>query len=85
MPRRSSKEHVFASVARRVVAHAIGETMLGDPLPDPNEGTILPPLRSESRGAKGGQARAAKLSPAKRKAIDKKAARARWSTSESGS
>jgi hypothetical protein len=29
-------------------------------------------------GAKGGKARAAKLSPAKRRAIAKKAARARW-------
>jgi hypothetical protein len=30
-------------------------------------------------GAKGGKARAAKLSPQKRKAIAKKAAKARWS------
>jgi len=31
-------------------------------------------------GLRGGKARAAKLSPAKRKAIAKKAAKARWNT-----
>jgi hypothetical protein len=35
--------------------------------------------------SKGGQARAAKLSPKKRKAIAKKAAEARWSPSQKGS
>lgn len=34
-------------------------------------------------GLKGGKARAAKLSPTKRRAIAKKAAAARWATNES--
>ena len=40
MPRRSSmgKDHDFATVARRVVEQAIGETLTGEPLPDPNAG-----------------------------------------------
>ncbi|MEO8067424.1 MAG: hypothetical protein ABI599_06995 [Flavobacteriales bacterium] len=37
-----------------------------------------------SLGSKGGKARAAKLSPAKRKAIAKKAARKRWSGGSDG-
>ncbi|MFZ0704676.1 MAG: hypothetical protein WAM71_03670 [Candidatus Korobacteraceae bacterium] len=40
MPRRSSKskDHDFATVARRVVEQAIGETLTGETLPDPDAG-----------------------------------------------
>jgi hypothetical protein len=79
MPKRSSKDHDFATVARRVVERAIGETLTGEPLPNPSEGKN-PAAVALGRlgGAKGGKARAAKLSPARRKAIAKKAADKRW-------
>ena len=81
MPSRSSKsrDHDFATVARHVVEQAIGETLTGEPLPDPNAGKN-PAAVALGRigGAKGGKARAKKLSAAKRKAIAKKAAAARW-------
>jgi hypothetical protein len=89
MPRRSStakpkrpgtaKDHDFATVARRVVEQAIGEQLDGSPLPNPNEGKN-PHAVALGRlgGQKGGKARAKALSPAKRKAIARLAARSRW-------
>ena len=81
MPTRSSKprDHDFATVARRVVEQAIGEHLDGTPLEDPNAGKN-PAAVALGRlgGAKGGKARAKALSPAKRRAIAQKAARARW-------
>jgi len=82
MPSRSSnsRDHDFSTVARRVVEQAIGETLTGEPLPDPNAGKNPAAVAlGKLGGAKGGRARADKLSPAKRKAIAKKAAKARWS------
>lgn len=67
------------TVGRRVVEQAIGEKLDGSPLDDPNAGKN-PHAVALGRlgGPKGGAARAAALSPAKRKAIAKKAAQARW-------
>jgi hypothetical protein len=82
MPRRSSKDHDFATVARNVVEKAIGEHLNGTPLEDENAGKNPAAVAlGKLGGAKGGKARAAKLSPAKRKAIAKKAARKRWGLS----
>jgi hypothetical protein len=79
MPTRSSKDHDFAPVARRVVEQAIGEHLDGTPLDDPNAGKNPAAVAlGKFGGAKGGRARADKLSPAKWKAIAKKADRARW-------
>lgn len=79
MPIRSSKDHDFATVARRVVEQAIGEKLDGSPLDDPNAGKNPAAVAlGKLGGARGGRARADKLSPAKRKAIAKKAAQARW-------
>jgi hypothetical protein len=66
-------------VARRVVEQAIGEHLDGTPLEKPDEGKN-PHAVALGRlgGKKGGKARAEKLSPAKRKAIARKAAEARW-------
>jgi hypothetical protein len=66
-------------IARRVVEQAIGEQLDGSPLPDKDAGKN-PHAVALGRlgGKKGGKARAEKLSPAKRKAIAKAAARARW-------
>jgi hypothetical protein len=79
MPTRSSKDRDFATVARRVVEQAIGEHLDGTPLEDPNAGKNPAAVAlGKLGGAKGGRARADKLSPAKRKAIAKKAAAVRW-------
>ncbi len=78
MPKKS--EHDFAVNAFRVVEQAIGEHMDGTALPDPNQGkNVAAVALGKLGGQKGGKARAAKLSPAKRKAIAKKAAQVRWS------
>jgi ribosomal protein S6E (S10) len=81
MPTRSSKpkDHDFATNARRIVEQAIGEKLDGSPLDDPNAGKNPAAVAlGKLGGAKGGAARAAALSPAKRRAIAKKAAQARW-------
>ena len=63
------------------VEQAIGEHMDGRPLEDPDAGKNPAAVAlGKLGGAKGGNARAAKLSPRKRKAIAKKAAAARWKT-----
>jgi hypothetical protein len=86
MPTRSSKPrgHDFATVAPNIAEQAIGEKLDGSPLDDPHAGKN-PAAVALGRlgGQKGGKARAEKLSPAKRKAIAKKAAKARWSARES--
>lgn len=82
MPKRSSKDRDFAVNAFRVVEQAIGEHMDGTPLIDPNTGKNLAAVAlGKLGGPKGGRARAAKLSAAKRKAIAKKAAKTRWNPS----
>jgi hypothetical protein len=81
MPTRSSKpkDYDFATLARNVVEQAIGEKLDGSTLPDPNAGKN-PAAVALGRlgGQKGGKARAEALSPRKRSAIAKKAAKARW-------
>jgi hypothetical protein len=69
----------FAVNAFRVVEQAIGEHMDGTPLenPDAKKNPAAVAL-GKLGGSKGGKARAAKLSPAKRKSIAKKAAKSRW-------
>ena len=77
----TSRDHDFATVARRVVEQAIGETLDGQPLPDKDAGKNPAAVAlGKLGGAKGGRARAEALSPAKRKAIAKKAAKTRWGT-----
>ncbi len=67
------------TVGRRVVEQAIGQKLTGEPLDDPNAGKNPAAVAlGKLGGAKGGAARAASLSPAKRKAIARKAAMARW-------
>ena len=67
------------TVGRRVVEQAIGEKLSGEPLDDPNAGKNPAAVAlGKLGGAKGGAARAAALSPTKRRDIAKKAAKARW-------
>jgi hypothetical protein len=79
MPSRSSKSRDFVAIARNVVEKAIGEHLDGRPLEDPDAGKNPAAVAlGKLGGAKGGKARAANLSPAKRKQIAKKAAAKRW-------
>jgi hypothetical protein len=78
-PKREGTPHDFTLTARRVVEQAIGEKLTGEPLDDQNAGKNPAAVAlGKLGGAKGGMARAKALSPAKRKAIAQKAARARW-------
>ena len=79
MPTRSSKNHDFTTIARRVVEQAIGEQLDGTPLENPDAGKN-PHAVALGRlgGQKGGAARAEKLSAKTRSAIARKAAAARW-------
>lgn len=78
-PKRAGTDHDFTVIARRVVEQAIGERLHGSPLPDKDAGKNPAAVAlGKLGGAKGGAARAAALSPAKRKAIARKAAQARW-------
>jgi hypothetical protein len=82
MPKRSSTDRDFAVNALRIVEQAIGEHMDGTPLENPDAGKNQAAVElGRLGGKKGGKARAAKLSPAQRKAIAKKAAAARWKRS----
>jgi len=79
MPSRSSKDHDFTTVARRVVEQAIGEHLDGTPLEDPNKGKNPAAVAlGKLGGAKGGKARAKALSPKQRIDIARIAAEARW-------
>lgn len=75
----TAKDHDFATIARRVVEQAIGETMDGKPLLDKDAGKN-PHAVALGRlgGATGGKARAEKLSARKRSEIARKAALTRW-------
>lgn len=79
MPTRSSKDHDFATVARRVVEQAIGEHLDGTPLEAPNAGKDpVAVARGKLGGVLGGPVRAAKLTPMQRKGIAVRAAGVRW-------
>ena len=78
MPKRSSKDEDVNETAFRVLQASIGEAT-----PPPTKAEVSAAAAALGRlgGRKGGPARAAALSPAKRKAIAKKAATARWAKS----
>ncbi|MGA8027697.1 MAG: hypothetical protein WB992_11170 [Bryobacteraceae bacterium] len=70
-------------MAPSIVEKAIGEHFDGTPSHDPNAGKNPHAVElGRLGGMKGGRARAQALTPAKRKAIAKKAARARWSNEQ---
>ena len=75
----SRRNQDFATKARRAVEKTIGERLDGTPLEDPNTGKNPHAVALGRLGAqKGGRARAARLSAARRSEIAKKAAAARW-------
>jgi hypothetical protein len=71
MLKRSSKD--MNQLAASIVSQATEQKP--EPKPEKNPAAVA---LGHLGGLKGGKARAAKLSPAKRKAIAKKAAQARW-------
>jgi hypothetical protein len=71
MPKRSSKD--LNQAAFSIVQQATGQV----PAPQPAKNPAAVAL-GRLGGLKGGKARAASLTPAKRKAIAKKAAEKRW-------
>jgi hypothetical protein len=86
MPKRSSiarrpgtaRNHDFVTVARQVVEQAIGEHLDGTPTGDEGGKNPAAVALGKLGGAKGGKARAAALSPRRRREIAAKAAAARW-------
>jgi hypothetical protein len=75
MPKRSSKQKDTQQLARSVL-----DAIVPDAEPKPEKPAKNPAAVALGKlgGLKGGKARAAKLSPARRKAIAKKAAAKRW-------
>jgi hypothetical protein len=73
MPKRSSTPKDVNQAARRIVDIVTGESILEEDTRNPAAVTL-----GRLGGLKGGKARAESMSPAKRKAIAKKAAAARW-------
>jgi hypothetical protein len=83
VPSRSSKDHDFTTVGRRVVEQAIGEKLTGEPLDDPNKGKSPAAVAlGKLGGAQGGAARAVALTPEQRQEIARTAAQARWKKSQ---
>jgi len=73
MRRGTSKDHDFATVARRVVEQAIGERLDGSPLPADDKDPVAV-ARGRKGGEVGGRERARSLTKSQRIAIAKKAA-----------
>ena len=77
MQKRSSMPRDPNQLAKRIVDMAIGEAE-PEPAPKGPEKNPAAVALGKLGGAKGGRARAAKLSPEERSAIAKRAAAARW-------
>ncbi|MFN0019403.1 MAG: hypothetical protein ACKVP0_14150 [Pirellulaceae bacterium] len=75
MPKRSSKQKDTQQLARSVLDAIVPDAEPAAAKPEKNPAAVA---LGRLGGLKGGKARAAKLSPAKRKAIAKKAAAKRW-------
>jgi hypothetical protein len=80
MRNRSSKREDLAETAFRVVGLATGTIQPPAAQPEPDRDALSAAAAALGRlgGLKGGKARAAALSPAKRRAIATKAATVRW-------
>jgi hypothetical protein len=75
MPKRSSTQKDTQQLARSILDAVAPDAEPPKPVKKKNPAAVA---LGKLGGAKGGPARAAKLSPAKRAAIAKKAAAARW-------
>jgi hypothetical protein len=79
MPKRPSKHEDVAQAAYRVVAEATGMIPPKPPKRRKNPAAVA---LGKLGGKKGGDARAAALSPKRRSEIDRKAAEKRWGSGE---
>ncbi len=79
--KRKKREHDVNVSAFRVVQEAVGgpEGEEEEPEPTPEERHAAAVALGRLGGKKGGKARAAKLTPERRKEIARRAAQARWS------
>jgi hypothetical protein len=75
MPKRSSKQKDTQQLARGVLDAIVPDADSKKEQPEKNPAAVA---LGRLGGLKGGKARAASLTPAKRKAIAKKAAAKRW-------
>ena len=75
MPKRSSKQKDTQELARSILDQAIPDAEPAPVKPEKNPAAVA---LGRLGGLKGGKARAAKLTAAKRKAIAEKAAKTRW-------
>lgn len=75
MPKRSSKQKDTQQLARSVLDAVVPDAEPKKAEPEKNPAAVA---LGRLGGLKGGKARAASLTPAKRKAIAKKAAAKRW-------
>lgn len=76
MPKRSSKTRLEVNqLAADILAHAVGQPEPTTPKGEKNPAAVA---LGKLGGVKGGKARAASLSKAKRSEIAKKGAKARW-------
>jgi hypothetical protein len=75
MPKRSSKQKDPSEIARHVLDAVVQDAEPPKPAKEKNPAAVA---LGRLGGLKGGKARAEKLTSAKRKAIAKKAAKARW-------
>jgi hypothetical protein len=78
MPKRSSKQKDTQQLARMTLDAVVPDAEPLKPAAKEPEKNPAAVALGRLGGLKGGKARAAKLSPAKRKAIAKKAAAKRW-------
>jgi hypothetical protein len=78
MAKRSGAKRDFLQVAREVVEQAIGERLDGSPLENPTPPKSSRAAAGSKGGSKGGKARAALLTPARRRDIARQAAQKRW-------
>lgn len=75
MPTRSSKHMDMNQIAKRILDEATGDEPKTEPPPAKNQAAVE---LGRLGGKKGGDARAAKLTPEQRSEIAKKAAAGRW-------
>ena len=79
MEKKPKRPRDFNQLAKMIVDMSTGDAPPEPPQPEKNPAAVA---LGKLGGAKGGAARAAALSPAKRKAIAKKAAAKRWGQSD---
>jgi hypothetical protein len=84
MPKRTSKEEDFSTIARRVVEQAIGEPLTPEPKPISSTVSRVMAQMGRRGGKKGGKRRLETMTPEQRSQVALKAAQARWAKKKQG-